>query len=179
MDNFEREACRRLPLAEAALRLLDYVLRADFLTLVFDRYHGACYEKVITFPVLVQLIADALLEHHSSRHQSFTRARANGTLQASITAAYGKLRRVPNALSCGLLADTTPRLLELLPKPATTALPPSLRAFVALALDGKKIKYVAKRLHALRKIKGHVLGGKLVAAQELSSGLALGLSADT
>jgi len=178
MGDFEREACRRLPLAEAVLRLLDYVLRDDFLVSVFDRYHGACYEKVITFPVLVQLIADALLEHHGSGHRSFTRARENGTLEASITAAYGKLRRVPIALSCGLLADTTPRLLDLLPTPRAAALPPSLRTFVALALDGKKIKYVAKRLKALRKIKGHVLGGKLVAAQELSSGLAVGFSAD-
>ena len=178
MGEFEREACRRLPLAEAALRLLDYVLRDDDLAEVFERHHGACYEKVITFPVLVQLIADALLEHHGSGHQSFSRARENGTLEASITAAYGKLRRVPIALSCGLLADTTPRLVAILPQPATDVLPESLRAFSALALDGKKIKYVAKRLKPLRKIKGHVLGGKLVAAQELSSGLALGLSAD-
>jgi IS4 transposase len=177
MGDFEREACRRLPLAEAALRVLDYVLSDDFLAPVFERHHGASYEKVISFPVLVQLIAAALLEHHGSGHQSFTRARENGTLEASITAAYGKLRRVPLALSCALLADTTPRLLDLLPAP-TASLPPSLRAFVTLALDGKKIKHVAKRLKALRRVKGHVLGGKLVAAQELHSGLAVGFSAD-
>jgi Transposase DDE domain len=178
MSAFEREACQRLPLAEAALRLLDYALRDEFLAQVFERHSGACYEKVITFPVLVHLIADALLEHRGSGHKSFTRAQENGTLAASIVAAYGKLRRVPIALSCGLLADTTPRLVELLPKPATAVLPPSLRGFSVLALDGKKIKYVAKRLKALRKIKGHVLGGKLVAAQEVTSGLALGLTAD-
>lgn len=177
MDDFEREACRRLPLAEAAFRLLDFALRDEFLTQVFDRHRGACYEKIITFPVLVQLIADALLEHRGSGHQSFTRAQENGTLEASIVAAYGKLSRVPIALSCGLLADATPRLLELLPKPATVAVPPSLRAFGVIALDGKKIKHVAKRLKALRKVKGQVLGGKLVAAQEVTSGLAIGLHA--
>lgn len=178
MGDFEREACQRLPLAEAALRLLDYVLRDDFLADIFERHRGAGYEKVISFPVLVQLIADALLEHRGSGHQSFTRAQENGILEASIVAAYGKLRRLPIALSCGLLADATPRLVELLPKPSTAVLPESLRAFVVLSLDGKKIKYVAKRLKALHKIKGHVLGGKLVAAQEVVSGLALGLSAD-
>lgn len=177
MSDFEREACQRLPLAEAALRLLDYVLRDDFLAQVFDRHRGACYEKVITFPVLVQLIADALLEHRGSGHRSFTRAQENGTLEASIVAAYGKLSRVPIALSCGLLADATPRLSELLPQPATAVVPASLRAFVVVALDGKKIKHVAKRLKALRKVKGHVLGGKLVAAQEVVSGLAIGLQA--
>lgn len=177
MDDFDREACRRLPLAEAALRLLDYVLRDDFLAQVFDRHRGASYEKVITFPVLVQLIADALLEHRGSGRQSFTRAQEHGTLEASLVAAYRKLGRVPIALSCGLLADATPRLLELLPQPATATVPESLQEFSVLALDGKKIKYVAKRRKALRKVKGHVLGGKLVAAQEVTSGLAIGLQA--
>jgi len=178
MGAFEREACQRLPLAEAALRLLDYALRDDFLAAVFQRHAGASYEKIITFPLFVQLIADALLEHHGSGHKAFTRAQENGTLEASKAAAYGKLARVPLTLSCGLLADATPRLVEVLPKPDTDVLPESLRAFIVTSLDGKKIKYVAKRLKALRKIKGHVLGGKLVVAQEVTSGLALGLNAD-
>jgi hypothetical protein len=179
VDDFEQEVCRRLPLAEASLRLLDYVLRDDFLDQVYERHRGACYEKIITFPLLVQLIADALLQPESSGHQSFTRAKEDGILKASTVAAYGKLSRIPLSLSRGLLAEATPRLIELLPSPATrSALPPSLQGFVALALDGKKIKYVAKRLKALRKVQGHVLGGKLVVAQELSSGLALGFNAD-
>jgi hypothetical protein len=177
MGAFEHEACRRLPLAEAALRLLDFVLHEDGLAEVCARHRGACYEKVITFPVLVQLIADALLQHHASGHQSFSRARDNGTLEASITAAYGKLRRVPIALSCGLLADTTARLVTILPKPSNATVPASLRDLVVTALDGKKIKHVAKRLKALRTIQGLVLGGKLVAAQEVSSGLAIGVHA--
>ena len=178
MAAFEAEACRRLPLAEACLRLLDYVLRDDFLAGVFERQRGASYEKVISFPVFVHLIADALLEHHGSGHQSFTRAQELGILEASVTAAYGKLGRTPLSLSCGLLAEATPRLLAILPPPAADALPASLRAFSATSLDGKKIKYVAKRLKALRQVKGHVLGGKLVAAQDSASGLAIGFSAD-
>src|SRR5215472_2483508 len=103
MDTFECEACRRLPLAEASLHLLEFVLRDEFLAQVFARHGGACYEKVITFPVLVHLVADALLQHQGSGHRSFTHARENGLLEASITAAYGKLRRVPLSLSCGWL----------------------------------------------------------------------------
>jgi hypothetical protein len=177
MDAFEREACRRLPLAEASLRLLDFVLRDDFLAHVFARHGGACYEKVITFPVLVRLMADALLEHQGSGHRSFRRAQENGTLQTSITAAYGKLRRVPIPLRCGLLAEATPRLTALLPEPCTAVVPPRLRAVHVTALDGKKIKHVAKRRKALRTINGQVLGGKLLAAQEIPSGLAIGLHA--
>ncbi len=42
-------------------------------------------------------------------------------------------------------------------------------------MDGKKLKHVAKRLKALRKVKGNVLGGKLVVAQNVATGLAIAL----
>ena len=31
MEGFDKEVCRRLPLAEAALRMLDYVCQEEFL----------------------------------------------------------------------------------------------------------------------------------------------------
>ena len=58
-----------------------------------------------------------------------------------------------------------------------TVLPKSLRHFTALALDGKKLKHVAKRMKALRKVKGQVLGGKLVVALNVATGLAVALDA--
>jgi hypothetical protein len=55
-----REVCARLPLAEACLRLVDLLSHDDFLADLFERYRGRSYEKVISFPTFVQLIADAL-----------------------------------------------------------------------------------------------------------------------
>jgi hypothetical protein len=175
---FAREACARLPLAEASLRLLDFVSRDDFLDAVFERHRGRSYEKAISFPTFVHLIADSLLEKHNSARQCFRRAQDEEVLQASLTAAYGKLARVPISLSKGFLFEASVQLQGLFPQAARQQLPPSLAHLQALAIDGKKIKHVAKRLKALRNVRGQVFGGKLVVALWLNTGLAVALDAD-
>jgi IS4 transposase len=178
MDTFQREALRRLPLAEAAYLLLDHVTDAEFLAGVFQRHGGASYEKVISFPLFVHLVTDALLQHHGSGHQSFTRAHEDGTLAASPRAVYGKLARVPLSLSRGLLAEATQRLRGLCPPVRATPLPDSLRGFTVLALDGKKVKHVARRLKVLRRVRGQVLAAKLAVALDYATGLAVAMAAD-
>ena len=85
---------------------------------------------------------------------------------------------MPLSLSIGFLAEATARLQEIFPKDfAGAAVPKSLRKMQVLIHDGKKVKYVAKRLKALQKVKGHVLGGKLVVTQSLSTGMALVMEA--
>jgi hypothetical protein len=79
---FDREVCRRLPLAEACWRLLDFVTHDGFLADVFARHRGRSYEDMIAFPLFVHLIGNALLPHQASSRQSFRRARADGDLQA-------------------------------------------------------------------------------------------------
>src|SRR5260370_31115869 len=69
-----------------------------FLLSVFTRHCGAGYEKEISFGVLVQLIADALLEHRGSGRKSFARGREQGLLTASLQAVYQKLGRGPLGL---------------------------------------------------------------------------------
>ena len=71
MEGFDKEVCRRLPLAEAVLRILDYVFQKEFLEEIFDRYRGRSYEDLISFHLLVQLVSDALLEYEGSGRQSF------------------------------------------------------------------------------------------------------------
>jgi hypothetical protein len=177
MEGFVKEVCKRLPLGEAALRLFDFITHEEFLDDVFERYHGRSYENVIRFPLFVQLITDALLQHGGSGHRSFQHAVENEELPATIRAAYGKLERVPISLSVGLFGEATRRLEQVFPA-AENRLPKSLRGFEPTAIDGKKIKHVAKRLKALRKVKGHVLGGKIVAAMSLRTNLAVALDAD-
>jgi hypothetical protein len=177
MEGFAKEVCKRLPLGEASLRLFDFITQEDFLRDVFERHRGRSYEDVIRFPLFVQLIADALLQHGGSGLRSFQHAVENEELEATVRAAYGKLARVPISLSVGLFGDAIRRLEQVLPT-IKNPLPKSLRNLEPTAIDGKKIKHVVKRLKLLRKTKGQVFGGKIVAAMSLRTNLAVALAAD-
>jgi len=173
---FAQAVLRRLPLAEAAVHLWRFVGDADTLEDMFQRHRGACYTGKLTFAVLTHLVADALLEHQGSARKSFARGQENEELPVSIVAAYGKLRRLPQSLSQAFLAESSARLQSIFPAPQGAKLPASLQEFVVVALDGKAIKRVPKRLKPLRQAAGGVLGGKALVALELSSGLALAMA---
>lgn len=173
MDAFERAALDRLPLAEAVLHLWGHVTQPDGLQAIFDAHRGSSYQKELSFETIVHLIADALLQHRGSGHKAMQHA----PLKASIRAAYGKLARMPISLSNGFLLEGTRRLGRVLAAVRTPA-PESLRGFVRLAIDGKKIKHVVKRLKVTRGVRGAVLGGKTAVALDLDTGLALAMNAD-
>ena len=176
MEQFALAALRRVPLAEAAVQLWRWVGDADTLEDLFQRHRGAGYSDKLTFAVLTHLVADALLEHRGSARKSFTKGQERGELPVSIVAAYGKLRRVPQGLSEAFLAEGSARLQAIFPTQQGAKLPPSLQEFAVVALDGKAIKRVPKRLKPLRKAAGGVLGGKALVALELRSGLALAMA---
>lgn len=177
MDGFSREALARLPLAEAVLRLWRWCADEDFLQGLYQCWRGRSYEKVLSFPVLVDLVADALLKHNGSARQSFERAAEVDALPTSMVAAYGKLRRIPIALSEAFLTECTQRLGAVMPALTEKRLPPSLEGYQAVIIDGKTIKRLAKRLKPLRGKTGGVVGGKAVVALSLNSGLALAMRA--
>jgi Transposase DDE domain len=177
-QDFAREVLARLPLAEAVLSLWRWVVDPLFLLSLFARHRGAGYEKVLSFGSLVQLIADALLEHRGSGRKSFTRAQERGELAASVQAVYQKLGRVPLDLSEAWLAESTERVRPVYPPAARVPLPPWVQEFAVVVLDGKAIKRVAKRLKPLRGRKGGVLGGKALVALELATGLAVAMATD-
>jgi Transposase DDE domain len=174
---FAEQALDHLPLAQSVLLLWQQVADPAFLDDLFNKYRGRAYDKILSFPCLVHLIADALLQHDGSARASFERALYDDALPVTIPAAYGKLRRLPLAVSSAFLAEGTARLHDLLPvRPAGTT-PRSLQSFTVTVLDGKTIKNVAKRLKLLRAVRGGVLGGKTLVALEMDSGLAVGLAA--
>jgi Transposase DDE domain len=178
MDRFQREALQRLPLAEAALRVWAWITETSFLNQLYQRYRGRSFEQVLTFPVMVYLMADALLHHRGSGRRAFHEAQQQGTLETSITAAFGKLRRLPIPLSMGFLADCTVRLIELFPEAVeAVSLPASLAGLEPVILDGKAIKKVAKRLKALQGVKGGVLGGRALVALRLRKGVVVAMHA--
>jgi hypothetical protein len=176
--DFAREVLTRLPLAEAVLTLWRWVVDPLFLRSLFARHRGAAYEKVLSFATLVQLMADALLEHRGSGRKSFIRAQERGELEASVQAVYQKLGRVPLGLSEAWLAESTEQVRPVYPAAARVPVPPAVQEFAVMVVDGKAIKRVAKRLKPLRGRKGGVLGGKALVALELASGLAVAMATD-
>jgi hypothetical protein len=181
-QDFDREVLSRLPLAEAVLTLWQWVCDDDGLQRLYDRHRGSTYEKKITFPVMVSLVRDALLEPDGSGNKSFRQARADGTLTAALSSTYDKLGHLPLAVREAFLAEGADRLHQVFPDHTAEALvdplPVSLRAFEVLVLDGKVVKRLPKRLKPTRQRKGGLLGGKGLVALHLRSGLALALATD-
>ena len=177
MDRPAPDVVARMPLAEAVLLLWRWLADEEHLQSVFERWRGRCYEKIISFTLMVHLIADALLQYAGSGRRSFVKAQARNELEASVRAVYGKLSRMPIALSMAFLAECTDRLRPLYPEEAHTRLPKSLAGFQVVVFDGKVLKRVAKRLKFLRGIPGGLLGGRALVALDLTRGLAVALHA--
>lgn len=176
--DFAREVLGRVPLAQAVLTLWRWIANPLFLLSLFVRHRGAGYETVISFGVLVQLMADALLEHRGSGRKSFQPGREQGVVTATPQALYQKLGRVPLGLSEAWLAESPERLRPLYPTPAALVLPPCVQAVTVMGVDGKAIKRVAKRRKPLQGRKGGILGGKALVALELRRGLAVAMATD-
>jgi hypothetical protein len=170
-----REILARLPLAEAVLTLWRWVADADSLDQIFDKNRGRCYQKILSFSLIVYLVRDALLEYGGSGRKSFEEAKDRGELEASFRATYGKLGRIPIPVSTAMLADCTARLREVSPRDpeAQSPLPESLDDYQVLTFDGKAIKRVAKRLKPLWDAAGGLLGGRALVALDMRSGLAV------
>jgi hypothetical protein len=178
MDAARMQAVWAMPLAEAVVEVFQFVGNEARLQTIFDEHRGRCYDKRIRFPDLVTMIGDALLEHGGSGNQSFSRAREAGELDASKVAAYGKLGRLPVAVSQAFLGELSRALRELFPVQAHRQPPASLRGMNTITLDGKAIKRVAKRLKLLRKRAGGMLGGRALVAMHYETGLVIGMHAD-
>jgi Transposase DDE domain len=178
MDRFSRQVLDKLPLAESTLQVLSHALDDDFLEGLFQEHRGASYTKLITFPVLTQLISEALIASKSGR-RTFEAAHEAGTLEATVEAAYKKLGRIPIALSTALLNGCSQRVRSLFPEvDSESPLPKSLAGLAAVVVDGKVTKGIPHRLKPLRGKGGGLVGGKGLVAYHLESGLVIGLEAD-
>jgi Transposase DDE domain len=160
------------------LTLWRWVAAPLFLLSLVARQREAGYEKGISFGVLGQLIAAALVEHRGRGRKRFQRGREQGLLTATPQAVYQKLGRVPLGLSEAWLAESTERIRPGYPTPAALLLPPSVQALRGIVVDGKAIKGVAQRLKPRQGRNGGVLGGKALVALELRSGLVVARATD-
>jgi hypothetical protein len=161
------------------LTLWRWVADSSSLDQIFDDHRGRCYEKILSFSRIVYLVRDALLEYGGSGRKSFDEAKERGDLEASYRATYGKLGRIPIAVSAALLARCTARLGEVYPDEprAQTPLPARLDDYRVISLDGKAIKRVAKRLKPLWGVAGGLVGGRALVALDMRRGLAVAMRA--
>lgn len=177
MDAGQRLAVARMPLAEGVLWLFRQALADDVLEAVWAEHRGRCYNDVLTFPTMLRLVQDALLRFDSGR-ESFLKHQAEGTLETTLPAVYGKLSRIPVPVSQGLLLTASRRLRAVFPDQACGEKPPSLAAFRVLIYDGKALKRVAKRLKPCRGAAGGLLGGRALVALDWQTGLVLAFRGD-
>ncbi len=177
MDRPSKAMLARMPLAEAVLLLWRWVICEERMQNLWNQHRGRCYEKIITFALMVHLTADALLKYNGSGRRAFEKAIEKEELEATVQAAFKKLGRLPVPLSQAFLSECTAALREAFPKWAEWQTPKSLRRFRVITLDGKAIKKVAKRLKPLRGIPGGLLGGRALVALDWSTGLAVAMHA--
>jgi hypothetical protein len=173
MEGLAQQVLARMPLAEAVLYVWRWAASEAFLERVYEQNRGRGFTRILSFPLLVYLLADALLVRDGSGREAFEAARDEDELPTSIAAAYGKLRRLPPSLSEAFLAETAGRLRSLWPAGADRDLPDSLANFDVFVLDGKTVKGLHKRLKPLRNVAGGMVGGKALVALELRTGLVL------
>jgi hypothetical protein len=178
MDANTSELLGKVPLAEATWLLWHKVLPDQTLNTMYAAHRGPCYERAFTFANLVHLVNDALCQHGGRAKQTLIRFDQTEECPASEQAFYGKLRRMPIALSEAFLAEGSNLLRPWLPKQPYAEAPPSLRNFRILVMDGKAFKHAAKRLKPVRAQAGRGLGGKALVAMELTTGLLVGMIAD-
>jgi hypothetical protein len=177
MDTSVASLLHHLPLAEVSWLLWHQVLPEQTLQSIFDSHRGASYERCFSFSQLVHLVNDSLTRHQGHAHRTLADHAESEPCPASEPAFYGKLRRMPIALSEGLLADGALRLRSWLPDQPHRQLPESLHAFRVLIFDGKTLKHAAKRLKPLQQRAGRALGGKALVALEPATGLIVGMAA--
>jgi hypothetical protein len=177
MDVSVPHLLNQLPLAEASWLLWHDVLPEEALQTIYDTYRGTSYQRCFSFSHLVYLINDALTRHQGHAHKTLAQHADSQHCPASEPAFYGKLRRIPVALSEGFLADGALRLRCHLPDQPHRHLPSSLQAFRVLLFDGKTFKHAAKRLKPLQQRAGRALGGKALVALEAATGLIVGMAA--
>jgi hypothetical protein len=162
MDAFTAELMRRSPLAACVLEISDFIFEDELLKSIWEQNRGRCYEDVLKFQDFLRMMRDALVRHGGSAHHLYLDLERRHADPVDESNFYRKLGRTPVELSRALLRQCTERLGKLMPGPA--------------AVDGKKIKNVAKRLKPTRGYDGRLLGAKALVALDIRSGMAIAMS---
>lgn len=175
MQAFSQQLFDRIPLARAVLELFDFAFEDRLLQSLYDQHRGRCYTDALTFPRLLELVRDGLLQHQGSGHKLFVELEREATEPVDESNFYRKLARMPVAVSRALLRQCSARLIPMTALPAVL-LPGCFEPFATVVIDGKKIKRAAHRLKPTRGYHGSLLGAKALVAMDARSGLAVAMS---
>jgi len=175
MDAFKQQLKDRLRLGCATLELFDFAFDQALIDGIFREHRGRCYTDSLSFPVLLSLVRDCLLQHKGSGHRLFQELERSDAAPVDESNFYRKLARMPVEVSRALLRQCTARLTQLMAMPAVL-LPACFEPFEAVVVDGKKIKRAAHRLAPTRGFSGALLGAKALVAMNARSGLAVAMS---
>ncbi len=96
MEGPTRDFLARMPLAEAVLTLWRWVADSTVLDQAFNEHRGRSYEKILTFPFLVYLVRDALLEFNGSGRRTIEKAEEAGQLETSFRASMASCSGFPS-----------------------------------------------------------------------------------
>lgn len=179
-SSFERSVLTRLPLAEAILTLLRWVLDTTLLSSTYDRHRGRCHDRLLTFPDFVHLLFDCLTLPWSSARAGLLKAKEDDRLPVSLQAFYDKLKKTPVDVSLHFFRQAAARLREVVPQHRPQC-PASLRGMTTLLMDGKVVKHVCRRLKLLRlnrQTACKLLGPRTLVLADRWSGLLHDLVAD-
>jgi hypothetical protein len=146
---FDRAVLNRLPLAEAVLVLMRFVLNTGILETSYEDNRGRCHNRLLSFPAFVHLLFDCLSHHRNSARATLVKAKDEGRLPVSLKSFYDKLKNTPCAVSINLFSAAAKRLRAVVGD-YRPGCPTSLQHLTTLLMDGKVIKHVSRRLKPLR-----------------------------
>jgi hypothetical protein len=175
---FSRIVLSKLPLADSTWRMLHFTLNDDWLSDLWDRERGRCYEKKLEFPTLARLVAEALTQHGGSGRQAFERGKESDILSVAISSSFEKLGNLPVPLSEKLLEEGTQQLVRLLPEnPVVDPFPVSAcwKGHEVFGVDGKAVKHVKRLLKELRDLQAGILGARASVVLNMRTGMAVGM----
>lgn len=171
--SFDRQVLSRIPLAGAVLSLFHWICDPDSLETAYDAGRGRCHNRLLTFPLLVELIRECLLLGKGSARKTLVKAKKDKRLPVSLKAFYEKLGHMPVQVTMEFFRTSVQRLRAAVPV-EFNRLPQSLRCFSVELIDGKVIKHVPRRLLELRHncvTAAKLLGGRALVAVNLADGL--------
>jgi hypothetical protein len=171
--SFDRQVLSRIPLADAVLSLFGWICEPGLLEAAYDAGRGRCHNRLLSFPLLVELIYECLLLGKGSARKTLVKAKEEKRLPVSLKAFYQKLGRMPVQVTMEFFRTSAQRLRAAVPA-EFNGLPQSLRNFSVQLIDGKVIKHVPRRLLELRHncvTAAKLLGGRALVAVNLADGL--------
>ncbi len=147
----------RSPVSVMVRGVLERAFDADRLDGLFERTAETQYTRELWFSTLVRLMSEVVLGVSPSVHAAYQDAAE--PLGVSVTAVYDKLAGVEPRVSAELVRDSA-RHLSAVIEELNGRIPPLLKDYRVLILDGNHLSGTEHRLKELRRMRAAALPGQ-------------------